>query len=98
MTAIRASRKRKGPGRTRPSQFQHEILGLAVPTPEAAAMGAAPEAAGMGETYIMIEATTHAMAEAVVAPVRDIISTIGQPAVGEAGVAVVGTAPARVRH
>src|SRR5690349_235793 len=34
----------------------------------------------------MVEATTHAMGEAVVVAVRDIISTIGQIAVGEVGV------------
>ena len=56
------------------------------------------EAAGMGETYTMVEAATQAMGEAVVAAVRDIISTIGQIAVGEVGVAVVGTTVARVRH
>jgi hypothetical protein len=71
------------------------VGGLAVPTtPEAAAV----EAAGVGETYTMVEATTHAMGEAVVAAVRDIISTIGQIAVGEVGVAVVGTTVARVGH
>jgi hypothetical protein len=53
--------------RRRPSQFQQEILGLAVPTPEAR----------VGETYTMVEAATHAMGEAVVAAVRDIISAIG---------------------
>ena len=63
-------------------------------TPEAAAV----EAAGVSETSAMIEAVTHPMAETVVAPVRDIISTIGQIAVGEVGVAVVGTTIARVGH
>jgi len=50
--------KRKRAGETRPFEFQQEILGLAVPT---------PEAAGVGETYTMVEAATHAMGEAVVA-------------------------------
>jgi hypothetical protein len=63
-----------------------------------AAGHAVTEAAGVGETYTMIEAVTHPMAETVVAAVRDIISTIGQIAVGEVGVAVVGTTVARVRH
>jgi len=71
------------------------VGGLAVPTtPEAAAV----EAAGVGETYTMVEATTHAVAEAVAAAMRDIISTIGQIAVGEVGIAVVGTTVARVGH
>ena len=63
-----------------------------------ASEASAMEAAGVGETYTMVEATTHAMGEAVVAAVRDIISTIGQIAVGEVGVAVVGTTVARVGH
>jgi hypothetical protein len=96
--------KKDRAGETRPFPFQQEILGLAVPTtPKAAAMEAAGYAVakttGVGETYTVIEAAAHAMADAVVAAARDIISTIGQPAVGEAGVAVVGgTAPARVGH
>jgi hypothetical protein len=76
--------KRKRAGETRPFQFQQEILGLAVPTPEDATMEAAGHAvteaptAEMSEPRTMIEATTHAMGEAVVAAVPDIISTIGQ--------------------
>jgi hypothetical protein len=55
--------------------------------------------AEMGDTYAAAYAlVTHAMAETVVAAVRDIISTIGQIAVGEVGVAVVGTTVARVGH
>ena len=53
-----AEGKKRRAGEIRPSQFQQEILGLAVPT---------PEAAGVGETYTMVEAATHAMGEAVVA-------------------------------
>ena len=89
--------KGKRAGKTRPFQFQQEILGLAVPT---------PEAASVGETYTMVEAPTHAMAETMVAAVRDIISPIGQIAVGEAGIAVIaeiiraflGTAVSRIVH
>ena len=70
----------------------------AVEPPEAAAMEAASEAAGVGETYTMVEATAHAMAEAVVAVV-EAISTImlGQIAVAVVGV-VVSTAVGRVGH
>jgi hypothetical protein len=95
--------KKERAGETRPFGFGRGSLGLAVPSAsEASAMEAAghavTEAAGVGETYTMIEAVTHPMAETVVAAVRDIISTIGQIAVGEVGVAVVGTTVARVRH
>jgi len=79
--------KRKGRGNPAPPVLAGG-LGLAVPSeaatavepPEAAAMEAASEAAGVGETYTMVEATAHARAEAVVAAV-EAISTIGQIAV-----------------
>ena len=74
---------------------------------------AASKAAGVGETYAMVEATAHAMAEAVVAVVEatahamaeavvavvEAISTImlGQIAVAVVGV-VVSTAVGRVGH
>jgi hypothetical protein len=59
---------------------------------------ASVEAAGVGETYTMVEATAHAMAEAVVAVVEAISTIIiGQIAVAVVGV-VVSTAPARVGH
>jgi hypothetical protein len=75
---------------------------LAVPATSAveAAGHAVTEAttAEVSKTCTMIEAVTHAMAETVVAAVPDIISTIGQIAVGEVGVVVVGTAVGRVGH